>query len=99
VDATGDFPQFIDHAHELRGRVRHLGTRLATFGQWLRGHSQPGSQHDKALLSAVVQLPLDPPVTTTGYWPRRRSPGTGWSAAGPIRPGAAIPPNPAGLYQ
>jgi hypothetical protein len=65
----------------------------------LRGHPQPEAQRDKALLSAVVQVPLDPPVTTTGYRPRRRSPGTGWSAARPIWPGAAIPPNPAGLYQ
>ena len=62
MDATGDLPQVIDHAHELRGRVRHLGTRLATCGGWLRGHAQPEGQRDEALLGAVVQVPLDPPT-------------------------------------
>jgi hypothetical protein len=32
------------------------------------------------------------PVTTPGCWPRRRSPGPGWSAAGPIPDAGTSPP-------
>jgi hypothetical protein len=62
VDATGDLPQVVDHAHQLRGRVRHLGTRVTSCGGRLRGHAQPEGKRDEALLRAVVQVPLDPPA-------------------------------------
>jgi len=62
VDATRDLPQVIDHAHELRGRVRHLGTQLATLGGRLRCHTELECQRHEALLCAVVQVPLDPPA-------------------------------------
>lgn len=32
VDAMGDLPQVVDHAHQLSGRVRHPGTRVTSFG-------------------------------------------------------------------
>ena len=60
VDATGDLPQVVDHAHQLRGRVRHLGTRVTSLGGRFRGHAQPEGKRDQALLRAVVQVPLDP---------------------------------------
>jgi hypothetical protein len=35
VDATGDFPQVVDHAHELRSDAGDLGTELGMSGIWL----------------------------------------------------------------
>ena len=63
MDAAGDLPQVIKHAHELRGDIVHdLGTDLATFGGCRRCRPQPQGQRDEALLGAVVQVVLDAPA-------------------------------------
>jgi hypothetical protein len=74
VNATGDLPQVIDHAHELRGRVGHLGPRVTTLSGRVRGHAQPEGQRHEALLCPVVQVPLDPPsgLVRRGDDPRTR---------------------------
>ena len=62
MDAMGDFPQVVDHAHELRGDAGDLGTELGPSGIWLRRRAQPERQRHEPLLCAVVQVALDPPA-------------------------------------